>query len=66
MLDYPLMERLVYNLVVNFDVYGNVGHQLLTRVYMDLIRMEAEEMFLSFLPPNQRLPLRKEWYQGCH
>lgn len=64
MLDYPLMERLVYNLVVNFDVYGNVGHQLLTRVYMDLIRMEAEEMFLSFLPPNQRLPLRKEWYQG--
>lgn len=64
MLDYPLMERLVYNLVVNFDVFGNIGHQLLTRVYMDLIRMEAEEMFLAFLPPKQRLPLRQDWYKG--
>lgn len=64
MLDYPLFERLVYNLVVNFDVFGNIGHQLLTRVYMDLIRMEAEEMFLSFLPEKQRLELRQTWYQG--
>ena len=63
-LDYPLFERLVYNLVVNFDVFGNVGHQVLTRVYMDLIRMEAEELFLSFLPPSQRQRLRHDWYQG--
>lgn len=63
-LDYPLFERLVYNLVVNFDVYGNVGHQVLTRVYMDLIRMEAEELFLSFLPPPDRKKLRSAWYQG--
>ncbi len=63
-LDYPLFERLVYNLVVNYDVFGNVGHQALTRLYMDLIRMEAEELFLSFLPPSQRLPLRRSWYRG--
>lgn len=63
-LDYPLFERLVYNLVVNFDVFGNVSHQLLTRVYMDMIRMEAEELFLSFLPPERRFELRKQWYQG--
>jgi Fatty acid cis/trans isomerase (CTI) len=63
-LDYPLFERLVYNLVVNFDVFGNVGHQVLTRVYMDLIRMEAEELFLSFLPPSQRQRMRRDWYQG--
>ena len=63
-LDYPLFERLVYNLVANFDVFGNVGHQVLTRVYMDLIRMEAEELFLSFLPPSQRQRLRRDWYQG--
>lgn len=63
-LDYPLFERLVYNLVVNFDVFGNVGHQVLTRVYMDLIRMEAEELFLSFLPPADRSTLRKDWYEG--
>ncbi len=63
-LDYPLFERLVYNLVVNFDVFGNVSHQLLTRIYMDMIRMEAEELFLMFLPPEQRLVYRKAWYQG--
>lgn len=63
-LDYALMERLVYNLVVNFDVFGNISHQMLTRIYMDLIRMEAEEMFLSFLPPKTRIPYRKEWYKG--
>ncbi|HLN11402.1 MAG TPA: fatty acid cis/trans isomerase, partial [Xanthobacteraceae bacterium] len=63
-LDYPLLERLVYNLVVNYDVFGNVGHQVLTRLYMDLIRMEAEELFLDFLPPSQRASLRKSWYLG--
>lgn len=63
-LDYPLFERLVYNLVVNFDVFGNVSHQLLTRIYMDMIRMEAEELFLQFLPPEQRLQYRREWYRG--
>lgn len=63
-LDYPLFERLVYNLVVNFDVFGNVSHQFLTRAYMDMIRMEAEELFLMFLPPEQRLAYRRDWYQG--
>jgi hypothetical protein len=63
-LDYSLLERLVYNLVVNFDVFGNVSHQFLTRVYMDMIRMEAEELFLTFLPPEQRLTYRRDWYQG--
>ena len=63
-LDYPLFESLVYNLVVNYDVFGNVGHQVLIRLYMDVIRMGAEELFLSFLPPSQRLPLRRSWYRG--
>jgi hypothetical protein len=63
-LDYSLFERLIYNLVVNYDVFGNVGHQSLTRLYMDLIRMEAEELFLAFLPPSQRIKLRNSWYVG--
>jgi Fatty acid cis/trans isomerase (CTI) len=63
-LDYALFERLVYNLVVNYDVFGNVGHQALTRLYMDMIRMEAEELFLDFLPPSQRIGLRSSWYRG--
>ncbi len=63
-LDFSLLERLVYNLVVNFDVFGNVGHQFLTRLYMDYIRMEAEENYLLFLPQEQRLPIRQSWYKG--
>lgn len=63
-LDYALFERLVYNLVVNYDVFGNVAHQFLTRVYMALIRMEAEELFLQFLPQTTRDSLRSSWYQG--
>ncbi len=31
---------------------------------MDMIRMEAEELFLAFLPPSQRTGLRKSWYRG--
>lgn len=64
LLDYSLFERLVYNLVVNFDVFGNVGHQLLTRVYMDFIRMEAEENFLLLVSPENRQMYRNSWYQG--
>jgi hypothetical protein len=63
-LDYPLFERLVYNLVVNYDVFGNIGHQSLTRLYMDMIRMEAEELLLDFLPASQRPKLRNSWYRG--
>jgi hypothetical protein len=64
LLDYSLFEKLSYDLVVNFDVYGTMGHQLLTRIYMDLIRMEAENNFLSMLPEQARLMLKLNWYQG--
>ena len=35
-IDYPLFERIFYLLVAGYDVYGNVGHQLNSRLYMDL------------------------------
>ena len=65
-LDYPLFERLVYDLVVNYDVYGNMAHQAISRIYMDFIRMEAEENYLLFMPPGKdyRKQLRKYWYRG--
>ncbi len=63
-LDYPIFERIHYLLVAGFDVYGNLGHQLLTRLYMDFLRMEAEDNFLAFLPVRARKPLRDSWYQG--
>lgn len=64
MLDYSIFERLVYNLVVNFDVFGNVKHQALTRLYMDLLRMEAEVNYLEFLPKTEREELQASWYRG--
>lgn len=62
-IDYPLLERIQYLLVSGFDVYGNVGHQLNTRLYMDFLRMEGENNFLSFLPIDTREHLRQYWYR---
>jgi len=62
-LDYGLLERLVYNLVVGYDVFGNLSHQLHTRLYMEMLRREAEDNFLLFLPPQERVRLRGQWYQ---
>lgn len=62
-LDYSLLERIYYALVAGFDVYGDIHHQTATRIYMGLLRMEAEELFLSFLPPGSRESLRNDWYR---
>ncbi len=64
-IDYPLLERLHYLLVAEFDVYGTGSHQLVTRLYMDFLRMEGEYNFLAFLPKNRRDALRNSWYQGA-
>jgi hypothetical protein len=62
--DYPLLERIHYLLVAGFDVFGNVTHQITTRLYMDFLRMEGEANFLMFLPPTQRTELIDAWYRG--
>lgn len=64
-IDYPTLERIYYDLVVNFDVFGSVSHQILTRMYMDYLRMESEGLFLSFLPVTDREPILKLWYRGA-
>lgn len=63
-LDYPTFERIHYLLVAGFDVFGNVGHQLATRTYMDFLRMESELTFLHLLPPDDRARERASWYRG--
>ena len=63
-IDYPLLERIYYSLVAGFDVYGTVGHQLATRLYMDALRIEGETYFLDYLPTDQREPLMQSWYTG--
>lgn len=63
-IDYPLFERIHYLLVAGYNVYGNLRHQLNTRLYMDFLRMEGEDMFLSFLPSTDRKVIRDSWYEG--
>jgi Fatty acid cis/trans isomerase (CTI) len=63
-IDYPVFERIHYLLVAGFNVYGNVGHQLNTRLYMDFLRMESENNFLAFLPVRDRKRIRDSWYEG--
>jgi hypothetical protein len=64
LLGYPLLERMHYLLVAGFDVYGNTGHQLATRLYMDFLRMEGEENFLTLLPLKNRQKVLDGWYRG--
>ena len=63
-IDYSILERIHYLLVAGYDVYGNLGHQLNTRLYMDFLRTEGEDEFLSFLPAAKRSAIRDGWYQG--
>ncbi|MGF1756162.1 fatty acid cis/trans isomerase, partial [Vibrio makurazakiensis] len=63
-LDYALLERIHYLLVAGFDVYGNFGHQLITRMFMDFLRLEGESNFLTLLPKDVRHDVHSSWYQN--
>jgi len=62
LIDYPVLERIHYLLVAGFDVFGNVGHQVTTRLYMDFLRIESEMNFISFLPNEERKSEMASWY----
>jgi hypothetical protein len=63
-MDYPLFERIHYLLAAGFNVYGSAGHQTTTRLYMDFLRMEAENNFLKFIPLKQQKAMHDSWYEG--
>lgn len=60
---YPLLERIHYLLVAGFDVYGNVTHQLLSRLYMDFLRIEGEMNYISLLPRATEQKELAFWYR---
>lgn len=62
---YPLLERIHYLLVAGYDVYGSVSHQLVSRLYMDFLRMDGEFNFLMHMPPETRVELRDYWYRDA-
>jgi hypothetical protein len=65
LIGYPLLERIHYLLVAGFDIYGNVGHQINTRIYMDFMRMEGEANFIALLPKASRNFVSNYWYRGA-
>ncbi len=62
-IDYTLLERIHYLLVAGYDVYGTLGHQLISRLHMDYLRMDGETNFLNFLPQDARIATRENWYR---
>ncbi len=62
---YPLLERIHYLLVAGFDVYGNIGHQLHARLYMNFLRMEGEFNTLALLPKASRDAVTDHWYRDA-
>ena len=65
-IDYPLFERIYYALVAGFDIYGNVGHQISIRRYMNRLRVEGESNFVNLLPQKDREKLFNSWYLDAH
>lgn len=65
-IDFPLFERIYYNLVAGFDVFGNVSHQVNVRKYFNYSRFEAESIFLDFMPPESRHDYFLDWYQAMN
>lgn len=64
LLSYPELERIHYLLVAGFDVFGNIGHQVNTRLYMDFLRMEGEYNFLLLVDEHERTLRVKSWYRN--
>jgi hypothetical protein len=64
-IDYPIFERIYYNLVAGYDVFGKLSHQISTRLYMDHLRMQSENTFLGLLPQDRREAIRASWYVGA-
>ena len=64
-IDYPLLERIHYLLVAGYDVYGDAGHQLFSRMYMDFLRIGGEFNFLYLMPRQARDAALEYWYRGA-
>lgn len=65
LINYPLLERIHYLLVAEFDVFGSAGHQLATRLYMDFLRQEGETAYVTLLPRSVRQAVHDSWYRDA-
>jgi len=63
-LNYANLERMYYNLVVNFKYWGSATHKLGTWQSMSHERLEGEDLFISLLPEAERLAIRELYVGG--
>ncbi len=65
LIDYTLLERIYYLLAAGYDVFGNITHNLNSRLYMDFLRMEGEANFIGLLPASARADALSRWYRDA-
>ena len=63
-LSYSNFERLYYNLVANYDPFGDLAMKMSSFRIMTFVRLEAEDLAISFLPKETREDIRKEYTRG--
>jgi hypothetical protein len=63
-LDYANFERLYYDLVVLFKVWSKATDQIGTWRTMSNVRAHGEDLFLMFMPEDQRDALRLQFTPG--
>ncbi len=61
---YSNFERLYYNLVAEYKAWGSTTHKMATWRHMSYVRLEGEDLALSFLPPHQRQEIRGWFTHG--
>jgi len=63
-MSYSNFERLYYNLVASFQVWGSLPHKLATWRHMSYVRLEGEDLAISLLPVDQREEVRRWFTHG--
>jgi len=62
--DLPILERGMYQAVINFDLFGPVEVWIANRHGFGMTRRAAELNFLRFLPADKRQAIYDSWYVG--
>jgi hypothetical protein len=63
LLNFSNFERIYYNLVADFEIWGSSAHKAATWEFMSEHRSEAEERLINLLPKSKRNAVRENWTQ---
>lgn len=63
-MSYSNFERLYYNLVADYKVWGSTTHKMATWRHMSYVRLEGEDLAISMLPIADREEIRGWFTRG--